>query len=599
MRIPAPDQDRLLDAAMDQIPCDLCVTHVRYVNVLTGEIYPASVYVLDGFVLFVDKDDAQPARHAPLQTVDGEGRYLIPGLIDSHVHIESSMLTPRHFAEVVLPRGVTSIIHDPHELANVYGEEGVRYMHDAAVDLPQRQFCDIPSCVPPVPGLESSGATIDADSVYRLAELPNVIGLGEVMDYVGVIGHSERMKSMIQAARDCGLYIQGHLPVGDPRQTAAYLIGGPRTCHESSEPGDALTKLRAGMVVDSRESSMAKNLSTIWNDIKDLPLRARVTLCTDDREVGDLLEHGQLDAVLRKAIELGVDPVEAIRAATLHPAQAANLENLGTVSPGCAADFLLVSDLESFSVHQVYTRGRLVAEDGRLTESIPQRTWPIETRNSMNLQKLSLEDFMLWAPDSPEEEVFVNVMTYENEMSLLTSLTQERLPVQDGVVDIEDRPDLCYVAVFNRYGTGEVSLGLVRNFGLLEGADASTVSHDCHNLCIVYRDPAAALACAIALKKTGGGMAAGQDGELIELLPLPLGGLMSLEPAVQTAAAVGNMKAALRRLGLKQENPLLRIATLALIVIPDVKFSDKGLVDVKRQELVPILAKKDLYAARE
>ena len=323
MRIAHQNKKQLLDAAMDRIPCDLAIRNTRYVNLFTGEIYPASVYVHDGFVVFVDKDDAEPPQHEPLNSFDAEGRTIVPGLIDAHVHIESSMLTPRHFAAATLPGGVTAVIHDPHELTNVFGERAVEYFVEAAQDLPQRQFADIPSSVPSVPGLESTGAEITADSVRRLAKLPGVVGLGEVMDYVGVINHSDRMASIIGAAEESGLYIQGHLPVNDNRLTAAYLIGGPTTCHESRAPGEAIKKLRAGMYVDARDSSLTHNVDAIWDELKDLPTRERLSFCTDDREAGDILERGQLDDVVRLAMRLGVDPIEAVRSASLRTAESA------------------------------------------------------------------------------------------------------------------------------------------------------------------------------------------------------------------------------------------------------------------------------------
>ena len=590
MRIEPKDITLLLDAAMDRIPCDLAVRNTQYVNLFTGEIYPASVYIHQGFVIFVDKDDERPPAHAPLETADAEGRYIIPGYIDSHLHIESSMLTPRHFAAASLPGGVTSVIHDPHELTNVFGEEAVEYFVEAAADLPQRQFANIPSCVPSVPGLENAGAVIDADSVRRLAKLPGVIGLGEVMDYVGVINHSDRMMSIIEAAKESGLYLQGHLPVDDTRITAAYLIGGPRTCHESRTGQEALNKMRAGMYVDTRESSMSKNLGTVWEALKDLPVRERMTFCTDDQEADDILEIGHLDEVVRKAIRIGIDPVEAIRSASLRTAEAANLENMGAVAPGYTADFQLVDSLEEPRAHQVYTRGQRVAEERKLTEAIPHRSFPIEAINSINLPELKLGDFELRVPESLQgvAETAVSIMEFPKLDSSYARLTREVLPIKDGCIDISSHPDLCYVTVMNRYGSGAVSHGLVKGFGLKQGADASTISHDSHNLCVVYRDAESALASAEALKACGGGIAAGLNGEVLETFPLPLGGLMSLETAEETARRGQSMKRTMRKLGLVQENPLLRIATLCLIVIPEVKFSDLGLVDVRDQSLVEI-----------
>lgn len=590
MRFEPENLNSLLDAAMDKKPCDLAILHTKYVNLFTGEIYPADVYVHEGFIIFVDKDGVNPPGHQPKESLDAEGRYIVPGLIDSHVHIESSMLTPRNFAKATLPLGVTCVIHDPHELTNVFGEAAVRYFNEAARDLPQRQLANVPSCVPSVPGLESAGGVIEAEQVRRLAKLEHVVGLGEVMDFVGVVNHSERMTKILAAAREAGLYLQGHIPVSDPRLIAAYTLGGPWTCHESRFPGEALTKLRAGMYVDARDSSMARNVSTIWEDVKDLPCRERLTFCTDDREANDILERGQLDDVLRHALELGMEPVEAIRSASLRTAEAARLENIGAVAPGYVADFLLLDDLNSFAVYQVFTKGQEVARQGELTCVIPDRTYSIEQKNSVQLSACDLDTFTLRAPQhlADRASVAVNLMAYQDQISPWAVLERTSLPLREGVVDISGEPDLAYVAVLNRYGKDRVSLGLVRNFGLQRGAKASTISHDCHNLCVVFKEPESALAAVRALAACGGGLAAADQGQVRALLPLPLGGLMSLKPAAETASVAKKMKAALRDLGVPGVNPILRIATLCLIVIPEVKYSDYGLVDVNRQELIPI-----------
>ena len=344
MKIQPKDKKALMAAALGRIECDFAVTNCRYLNLFTGEVYPATVYVQDGFVAHVESNP-KSAPEKVKRVIDAGGRYILPGLIDSHVHIESSLMTPPVFASAVVPRGVTTVITDPHEIGNVLGEEAVIYMHDAGCDLPMYQFIDIPSCVPSVPGLEEAGATFDASTVDRLAKLPNVIGLAEVMDFLGVIDGEDRMMEIIDTAERNGLYLQGHFPGAFGRLVSAYRIGGPLSCHETSRPGEALDKLRAGMYVDARESSMCYNLPAIWNDIKDLPWRDRLSLCTDDREADDILENGQLDLVLRNIIKQGMDPAEAVRAATLHPAQEAGLENLGAVAPGYVANFLLVDDL--------------------------------------------------------------------------------------------------------------------------------------------------------------------------------------------------------------------------------------------------------------
>ena len=588
MKIQPKDKRALMAAALGKTGCDLAVKNTQYVNLFTGEIYPATVFVHQGFVVHVENKNLEEGLEKATRVVDAGGRYLVPGLIDAHMHIESSMLTPPNFAAAVVPRGVTAVITDPHEIGNVLGEEAVVYMHEAGRGLPMHQFINIPSCVPSVPGLEEGGATFDAAVIDRLAKLENVIGLAEVMDFVGVINGEDRMMDIIETAEKNGLYLQGHLPGGFGRVVSAYLIGGPVTCHETTQPGEALDKLRAGMYVDARDSSIAKNVATIWQDIKDLPWRDRLCLCTDDREADDILDAGQLDDVLRHIIQLGMDPLEALRAATIHTAQAAHLENMGAVAPGYTADFLLLDDLASFQVDTVFFAGTEVAKGGKLLAEIPQRSFAIEQKNTMNVPQLSQQDFNLRAPAGCGDSVQVNVLTYTSDTLSITTCVTETVPVKDGFVDISADPDLFYAMIVNRYGTGNYTFGLVRGFGAKRGADGSTVSHDCHNLSIVFKDAASGYAVYRELVGCGGGFAAAIDGDIIATLPLAVGGLMSAVGCKETAARSLAMKKALHELGLSMENPLLRIATLALPVIPEAKFSDLGLVDVLGKKLLPI-----------
>lgn len=589
MRMEPKDKRALLAAALGKTGCDLAVKNAKYVNLFTGEVYPATVYVHQGFVIHVEDSDLEGDLAKAAKVVDAQGRYIVPGLVDAHIHIESSMLTPRNFAAAVVPCGVLSVVTDPHEIGNVFGEEAVRYMHDAGCDLPMHQFIDIPSCVPAVPGMEQAGATLTADVVDRLAKLPNVIGLAEVMDFVGVINGEDRMMDFIEAAQRNHLYIQGHMPRGKGRTLSAYLVGGPVSCHETTQPGEAKAKLRAGMYVDARESSISKNVATIWEDVKTLPWRDRLCLCTDDREADDILDVGQLDDVLRHMIRLGMDPLEALRACTLHTAQEAHLENIGMVAPGYTADFLLVDDLTEFKVDSVWFAGELVAEKGRLTAPIPEKRFELETRNSMRVPALTEQDFYLRAPEGAGQSVTVNVMAYSAYNAGATTCSTEQLPVKDGFVDLSGDPELFYAMIVNRHGKVDRTFGVVRGFGAKCGANGSTVSHDSHNLCIVFKDAASGFAVYQALVACGGGMSCAVDGKVVCTLPLPCGGLMSNDPCEEVAKQSLAMKKALREaLGMPQANPLLRIVTLALPVAPEVKFSDLGLVDVLTQTFIPI-----------
>lgn len=586
MKLYPKDRRALLEAAMGRRPCDLAVENVRFVNVFTGEIYPAVVYVLDGFVAYVEEGGrADPALAH--QVVDGQGAYLTPGFVDPHVHIESAMLTPRAFAAAVVPHGTTTVVTDPHEIANVLGEQAVVYMHDAAEDLPMRQLVDIPSCVPAVPGLENSGAEFDAGTVHRLAKLPRVTGLAEVMDFLAVAQGEQRMLDMLDAAQQEGLYVQGHVPVSDKRLLSAYAIGGPTTCHETREGEDAVSKLRLGLRIDARESSIAKDVEKIYSQVRRLRYLDRVSLCTDDREAHDILENGHMDNALRKAVACGMDGVDALRCATLHPALESGLSNLGAVAPGYAADFLLLEDLKGFRVRAVYYGGRLVARDGVLTQEITPKTFALEQMDTMRVPPLKREDFDIAAPVE-QGVVKVNVLHFAELEKSNTTRCVEEIPVRDGKLDLSQQPDLCYVKIVNRHGKGTVCSGVTRGFGLKEGAFASTVSHDSHNLCVVYRDADSAYEACRALVACRGGMCCAMPGQQTVTLPLPVAGLMSTLPCGELARQAGEMKQALRRAGMPQSNPLVRIVTMALPVIPEAKYTDLGLVDVYAKKVLPL-----------
>lgn len=598
MKLQPRDRKHLLRAALGEVRCDLLVKNARLVNVLTGEIYPANVFVDSGMIAHVEYRNLEADLEKAEEVIDAGGAYLIPGFIDAHVHIESSMMTPRNFAKAVLPKGTTTVITDPHEIANVWGVEGVRYMHDASQDLPMRQLLDIPSCVPAVPGMENAGAAFLAPEILELSGLDRTAGLAEVMDFLGVAQGDQRMLDIIAAAESRGLYLQGHAPGQTGRVLSAYRCGGPSTCHESSSGEEALEKLRSGISVDARDSSILKNVKSIWSGVKDVRFFDQLCFCTDDREADEILEHGHVNDVVRSAIACGMDPVAAIKSATFNAAREAHIDNLGAVAPGFAADFLLVDDLRELRPSHVFFAGKLAAKDGKLTAEIPDRSFPLEKRNSVCVRELSEEDFTLRV-SLPDGRAAVNLLEYPDPVVPVTVRGRAEAAVRGGRILLED-PDLRYVAVVNHYpGRDTIGLGVVRGFGLRSGALASTVSHDSHNLTIVYDRPENALLAARELIRCGGGMCAVENGEVLYTLELPLAGLMSLLPAEELAVCSQRMKEAERRLGLTAlENPLLRIVTLALPVVPDLKMSDLGMVDVLRKELVPLLAEEDARRER-
>lgn len=596
MMLSADKRRELVEAALGKRPLDLAITNAKLVNVFTGEIYPADVGIYQGFIAHVqaDPDGVRGETPPPLEgtvTIDASGSYLIPGLVDSHVHIESSMMTPANFAGVIIPHGTTTAITDPHEIGNVLGVPGVRYMLEASEDLPMRQYILVPSCVPSVMDLETAGACFGTKEVAEMLDWERVLGVAEVMDFPGVITGSERMRGILDQAHRRGAFIQGHSPTLTDRALSAYLCAGPESDHEVRVGSEAREKMRLGMTIDARESSMSRNLDQLIPAIRDFNAPPNLTFCTDDREPADLLYEGHMNHVVRRAIEEGMEPTLALRAATLQAARNAGLANLGAIAPGYAADMALVPSLEGMNPSHVFFAGKLVAQDGEMTVSLPKRTFDLEQENTVHLDKLRPGDFAIKAPIE-EGTIPTRVLTYQTADSLFARFEVEDLPVRGGEVDISGQEGLRLVAVFNRHGAPENRfVGIIRDFGLERGAIGSTISHDCHNLTVVASDPIdAALACN-TLRECGGGIVCTRDGEVLDLVQLPIAGLMSPLAAEELAPRTSHLKDTIREMGIPGEDPLLRIATLTLAVIPEAKITDQGLVAVNEQKLVPLFPK--------
>ncbi len=583
MKLKVQDKKAFLAAARGDVLSDLAIAGGKIVNVFTGEIKEGTVYVSQGFICHVDYSNEEIKAK---EIVDVSGKYVVPGFIDSHVHIESSMMTPRNFAKAVLPYGTTTVITDPHEIGNVWGIDGVKYMHESADDLPMRQLIDIPSCVPSVPNLENAGADFLADTIEEIAKLPRVVGLAEVMDFMSVIQGEERMAKILEAAEKKGIYIQGHGPGLSGRMLSAYLCGGPSTCHETRMPYEAYEKLSAGMFLDAANSSIALTTDIIWEGVKNSRYLDHVCLCTDDRESDDILAGGHINSAVSHMIEQGMHPVDAIRCATYNSARAIHMEHLGAVAPGYVADLNILDDLKEINPVMVFFEGKKVAENGRMCIEIEDKEFELEKHNSISIKELTVSDFEIKAPVE-NGKVKAKIFEYENAESPFSELLETELDVKDGKIILND-PDLKFVAVVNRYPDYDnIALQVVKGFGMSTGALASTVSHDCHNLTIVYDTAKHALMAANEIKRVHGGMTAVKDGKILHTLALPVGGLLSLKPAEELSKDAQLMKQANRELGMTEfENPLLRIVTLALPVIPNVKMSDLGLVDVLNKKII-------------
>ncbi len=590
-------KSKIIEAALGKSPLDILITNTKLLNVFTREIYPAEIGICEGVIVSVDPPvhakQSRSGRDATM-VLDAKGKHALPGLVDTHVHIESSMMTPAGFAEAVLPLGTTTIVTDPHEIGNVLGLRGIRYMLKATENLPLRVYFQAPSSVPAVPGLETAGAEFNGPEITEMLSWERVIGLAEVMDYVGVINQSERMRQVLGAAQQAQTVISGHCPGLRGADLAAYMVAGPLSDHEGLNEDELLEKLRLGMYVEGRASSFNESMTILGKITTQLgTVPPNLVLCTDDIYPDDLLRYGHMDEVVRKGIAAGIPAVDLIRAATWNGAQRHRLHQLGAIAPGKWADIILVEDLNNFHADEVICRGKLVAAGGKMLVEAQTAAAGIEVENTMHISlPITPAGFQMPAHARNEHaqtahSVRVQVMVIDPD--LRRSLDVRSYPVVAGVLDISGDPDVCLVSIIERHGRSDNhSRVLVRGLGLQRGAAATTVSHDCHNLVVIGRDVQDMALAAQTLINCGGGICSVSAGEVQALLPLPVAGLMNPGRVGEVAAMLEKLNQALTAQGILQKRPLTGLLSLALPVIPAYGITDFGLVDVGNQTLLPI-----------
>ena len=575
------DRGKMVRAAMGEIPCDLTVCNIQLVNMFSGEVYPAQVDILDGIIVRVRTEGECPAL-PPERFFDGGGRYLIPGFIDSHLHVESTMMIPENFARAVLPWGTTTIVMDPHEIANVMGIQGVSFMLDNAKKTPLRQFALAPSCVPSVPGVENSGAVFGEEEIARLLDMPDVLGIAEIMNYVDVCQGDARMSLIIAQGLKRNLYLQGHAPRLEGNALAAYLLAGPESDHECRSARECGEKVRQGMHVNLKTSSLSNHLPDALEGIREHRWHDSVSLCTDDVHAGVIYSEGHLNRVVGKAIEYGAHPLDAIRYASYNAAREYGFEDLGAIAPGYVADMQLVDALDGQRPSHVFCRGQLVAENGRYLGS--PCGGGLRFANTMKLSCLSgAGDFRLKAPALPGKTLVV----YSKYDGPFNKAFYESLPVEDGYISVRHDSGLAMACVCNRYGLDQRTIVPIRDFGITEGAIATTVSHDCHNLTMIYRDPEDAWIAAKTLKESGGGIAVVLNGRVLASLALPVGGLMSNLPIESLAPQVERVEKAVYDL-CAGKSSLLKMSTFALAALPGAIMTDRGVLDGESQTFMPV-----------
>src|SRR6056297_3313748 len=581
---------RLIAVAAGRAPADLVIRGGRVVNVHSREVLEGwEIAVADGRIACL----APSVSHCigeGTQVIDAGGRYLVPGLCDGHMHIESGMLTPAEFAAAVIPHGTTTMFTDPHEVANVLGLRGVRMMHDEALMQPVNIFTQMPSCAPSAPGLETTGYEITPDDVAEAMAWPGIIGLGEMMNFPGVVRGGPKMLAEVAATMRAGKTVGGHYASPDLGPAFhAYAAGGAADDHEGTQEADAIARVRQGMRAMLRLGSAWYDVEAQITAITEKGLDPRnFILCTDDCHSGTLVNEGHMNRVLRHAIACGCDPLVALQMCTVNTAAHFGLEReLGSIAPGRRADIVLTSDLRTLPIHRVIARGVTVALDGEITVDCPHYDWPEDVRRTVNLgQTLASANFEVPAPDGANTVTAKVIGVVENQAP--TKALTAQLPVVSGVVEGEG--EVCQIALVERHrGTGGVVNGFVSGFGY-EGrmAIASTVAHDSHHMIVVGTDRAMMAAAANRLGEVGGGITVWKDEAEIALVRLPIAGLMSDSPAAEVAAEAQAMVEAMAECGCTLNNAYMQHSLLALVVIPELRISDLGLVDVTSFELTDL-----------
>ncbi|MCK5201455.1 MAG: adenine deaminase [Spirochaetales bacterium] len=548
--------------------CELVFRNAKIVDVFSHEIVEGSIGVDNGRVVGI-------GLYEGTVEIDVKGRFIMPGLIDSHVHIESSLAPPDGFARAVIPHGTTTVIADPHEIANVKGAAGIKFMSRSAEKVPMNFFFMIPSCVPAT-SFEHSGAVLDAVSIDALMDDENVLGLGELMDYPSVVAADDKIMDKILTASNRGKLIDGHGPMLEGKSLNAYAAAGVRTDHESSTVDEMRERLRAGMYILMREGSAAHDLDALLAGVTEGNSR-RCMFCTDDRQPEDILKSGHIDNHLRISVKNGIDPITAVQMATINSAQCYRLNDIGAVATGYKADFVVVDDLKNFKVREVYYRGNLVAKDGKAVFEAEKEDIS-SVSGKLNVKPFKIEKFKLKI-----ESDIARVMRLKAH-SLLTEKVQRKIfRDKDGNYEQYPELDIIKLAVIERHnGTGNIGLGLIENFKLQNGAIATTIAHDSHNIIVTGDNDADMYSAVAELIKIGGGITLCSEGKILGTLHLPIAGLMSDKPLPEINEKLKEMnRTAYEVLKVNRDlDPFMTLAFMALPVIPELKLTDVGLFDV-------------------
>ena len=569
------DKKQLIEVAAARRRADLVLKNAQVLNVFTERLERRDVAIAGERIAGIGLYDGEVE-------LDLSGKIIVPGFIDGHMHLESSLITPAEYERGALPHGTTAVVADPHEIANVAGTDGLDYMMEIAKSLDLHIFFTLSSCVPAAP-LEESGETLEAEDLLPYYEIPAVVGLAEVMNSVGVTAGDEKLLKKIADAEANGRAVDGHAPFLAGKELNAYVAAGVQSDHECTNAAEAIEKMSRGQWIMIREGTAAKNLQSLM-PLCEAPYCYRAMFCTDDRHPEDLLCEGHMDAILKKAVAWGADPFKAVRMCTLNTASYFGLSGLGAVAPGYRADLVVLSDLESFRVEQVYIGGRLAAQNGCVMKDrdyvLPENP---KILRSFHMPPVDPAALML-----PGIKDCLRVIRLKKHELLTDELIVDPSDISRAHNGIDVGRDVLKAVVFERHhNTGHVGVGYITGYGLKSGAVATSVAHDSHNLIVIGTNEADIAAAAEAVRQMNGGLVVVDHGEVIESLPLPIAGLMSPLPIEEVNARLNALKKATKARGVSDDiDPFMTLAFVSLPVIPVLRLNGKGLINVNSQQIV-------------
>lgn len=562
------DIEKIIKVSSNKTPADLVLKNAKLINVLSEEIYETDIAITDGKIAGISKG------YKGKKEIDLKGAYVSPSFIDGHVHLESGMLLPSEFAKLVIPSGTTTVVADPHEIANVMGLQGISFIREATKDLPLDVFIMLPSCVPATK-LETSGVDLNCYDLALLIDAPWVLGIAEMMNFPGVVNCDKEVLSKIALGLEKHKRVDGHAPSLSGKDLNAYVASGVASDHECTNPNEAIEKIRLGMYIMIREATGARDLEPLIPVLKKYNTR-KCIFVTDDRHPKHLKKH--ISGMVKKSVELGVDPIKAIQMASLNTAEYFKIPNTGAIAPGYNADILVFDDLKTFDPKMVFKKGKLVAKNGQMTIDMTEFK-PPELRGSVNIKPLKKKDFQIKIPKNKNKIKVINVIPKQ----LITKLSIEEVKNENGYAVSDTTNDILKIAVIERHkATGNIGLGFVKGFGLKSGAIASTIAHDSHNMIIIGTNDEDMYYAANQLVKSQGGKIIVENGKTLSQLELPIAGLISNKPAEKVMAKLQELEQTAADIGCKINDPFMSMAFLSLSVIPEIKITDKGLIDVSK-----------------